>query len=692
MKWIGRILLMLVVVVVVAAVAVPFLVPLEAYRAPIERAASTAIGRTVRIEGPLQISIYPDIGVSLQQVTVSNADGARTPQMISIDTLIVGVRLMPLLSRRVEVSRLILQRPVIHLEISGDGTPNFGFAAPGPAAALGPVAASSPAAAPGPALANVSINNVRITEGQVSYFDARSGREASFDDVTISFDMPAADSPAQLDGALTYNGQRLNVTARVENPAALAPGPPGAAVQGTQATLELDSNILTVTFQGNLTLAGASTGMLDLSTPSLRNLASWAGAALPPGGVAADSTDGAQGAPGENLAAMAITSTVAVERNRYTFSNLEMRLDAMTLTGDLVIDTGGAVPVLTGALGVDQLNFNTYLTAGDAPARVAGAGPSTTPIELGILAAVNADLELEVGQMFLQQLTIGQTSLGLQLDNGVMTVNLRSLSLYGGNGTGTFVIDARGDMPTFRNTLQVTGLQVQPFLADLIDVDRIEAEGTLNLTLASRGNTEQAILNALSGNGSMDFRNGRLRGVDLAAIARAIQNLASGQNLGNLTGETAQTDFSEMGGTFVIENGVVHNNDFHLLNPFVRITGNGQVDLANRTLDFYLDPRAVASVQGQGGQAGVQGIGIAFRVHGPWTDLSYVPDTQAIGRAVIEQVISGASPLDALIGGNPLGALFGGGNQNQDDAAVAPDEQPSQAPNPEDLLRGLFSR
>ncbi|MCH7721579.1 MAG: AsmA family protein [Planctomycetes bacterium] len=74
MRWIGRVLLALVVIVVVAAVAVPFLVPLEAYRAPIERAASAAIGRTVRIQGPMQISVYPDIGVSLQQVTVSNAD------------------------------------------------------------------------------------------------------------------------------------------------------------------------------------------------------------------------------------------------------------------------------------------------------------------------------------------------------------------------------------------------------------------------------------------------------------------------------------------------------------------------------------------------------------------------------------------------------------------------------------------
>ena len=113
------------VVAVAALVAVPFLLPLDTYRAPIERAASSALGREVHIRGPLGLSVYPQIGISLSDVSIANPQGARHPQMVEVESVVVGAKLMPLLSRRLEITEVVLQNPVIHLEVNRDGASNW---------------------------------------------------------------------------------------------------------------------------------------------------------------------------------------------------------------------------------------------------------------------------------------------------------------------------------------------------------------------------------------------------------------------------------------------------------------------------------------------------------------------------------------------------------------------------------------
>jgi AsmA protein len=130
-----------------------------------------------------------------------------------------------------------------------------------------------------------------------------------------------------------------------------------------------------------------------------------------------------------------------------------------------------------------------------------------------------------------------------------------------------------------------------------------------------------------------------IKGVDLASVARTVQSALTGASLG----ERASTDFAELGGTFTINRGLMNNSDFHLLNPFVRITGNGTVDLPSRSLDFHLEPKLVASVQGQSGPSGLAGIPIPFRVSGPWTKLSYAPDLQNVGKALTNTLLNSLS-------------------------------------------------
>ncbi len=264
--------------------------------------------------------------------------------------------------------------------------------------------------------------------------------------------------------------------------------------------------------------------------------------------------------------------------------------------------------------------------------------------------------------------------MGARLDNGLLSAELREMSLYGGGGSGTLVINAREAVPSFIHTLNISGTDVQAFLIDFMDMDTVTGTGTFNLDLNTRGSTPDEIVNALAGSGNIDFQNGALQGVDLVAIASTIENVVNTGGIGALTSDQSTTEFTEFGGSFVVQNGIARNNDFLMVNPVVRVTGNGEMNLAAQTLDFYLNPEPIAS--GNVGGVDISNIGVPFRVHGPWTDLSYTPDLQNVVGGVIQNLLTGE------------GGLFGGGDGAEQESQEG--ESEGLLDNTEDALRGLF--
>ncbi len=638
-------------VLVLILIALPFLIPMESYRGPIADAASTATGRMVSIEGDLRLTIYPELGVSAGAVSMANAAGAREPQMVSVDNLVVGVRVMPLLSGRVEVARIVLDQPVIHLEISADGTPNWeisGGAAP----------EDQNETSDGPAIADrindFGIEELRINNGLITYYDAATDTSAAAEDVDIALAMPSMDLPMNMEGALTYNDERMEMDADIALPRALL------EAASTAAQINLASNVLNANFDGNLAASGETNGNVNMDIPSLRALSSWSGNPLP---------------PGDNLGALELQADVDAQPDNIAFSGLRMTLDGMTITGDLSLDSSNPTLTLNGGMAIDHLNFNNYLTASgaDAGAANAGAGAADAPLQLDLLNAVNADLTLVVGTLLFQNMIVEQAAMGARLENGLLSAELREMLLYGGSGTSTLVINAREATPSFSHTLNISGTDVQAFLTDFMNIDRVTGTGTFNLDLTTRGSTPNEIVNALGGSGNIDFQNGALRGVDLVAVARTIENVVNAGGIGALTSEQSTTEFTEFGGSFIVQNGIAYNDDFLMVNPVLQVVGNGEMNLAAQTLDFYLEPQPVAT--GNVGGVDIANIGVPFRVHGPWTDLSYTPDLQNVVGGVLENILTGRG-------------LFGGQDGAEEESQEGEDE--GLLDNTGEALRGLF--
>ncbi|WYK05120.1 AsmA-like C-terminal region-containing protein [Cereibacter sphaeroides f. sp. denitrificans] len=173
--------------------------------------------------------------------------------------------------------------------------------------------------------------------------------------------------------------------------------------------------------------------------------------------------------------------------------------------------------------------------------------------------------------------------------------------------------------------LTLAGLQTEPLLGDLAEFDRLATQGDLRLKLLAAGPHEEALMQSLSGTGSVRFGKGELRGLD---VARMVRTLDAGS-----VGQGTRTIFDRMGASFTIEKGVLRNEDLTLEAPLLRATGRGQVGIGARTLDYRLLPTLLPQGDGTGG------VSVPLLVSGPWASPRYRLDLDALVRQPVGQQV-----------------------------------------------------
>ncbi len=147
-----RILVALVLAVLAGTGALAFFVAtfdLERFRGELEARAQARLGREVRFAGPMHLGLWPRLAVEVQDVHVASPPGFSS-EFAAIRRLAVGVELLPLLQRRLEVASIDAEGVVLHLE-RGPAGDNWVFTPPSK-----PTQASAAEAAAGAAGASLS--------------------------------------------------------------------------------------------------------------------------------------------------------------------------------------------------------------------------------------------------------------------------------------------------------------------------------------------------------------------------------------------------------------------------------------------------------------------------------------------------------------------------------------------------------
>lgn len=224
----------------------------NAYKPDIIAAVKRATGRDLVLNGRigLKLSLAPTLQIA--DVAFSNPPGFSRPQMATLQGLELEVALLPLVTGRLQIDRLVLVKPDILLETNAQGQSNWQFnpqvSPEAPAGSQAPLPPGSPPGKSKPPAA-VSIDSLRVEDGRLAWRDDRTGRSATLGVPRLDASAASPEAPLHLVMAGTYDRTGFNLTAdtgslvRLQDPAATSPWPVKLEVNTQGARLAADGTL-----------------------------------------------------------------------------------------------------------------------------------------------------------------------------------------------------------------------------------------------------------------------------------------------------------------------------------------------------------------------------------------------------------------------------------------------------------------
>ena len=387
---------------------------------------------------------------------------------------------------------------------------------------------------------------------------------------------------------------------------------------------------------------------------------------------------------------------VKADGQKLDVSPFAVKLDETQIKGKFGI-TRFAKPIYNFDVDIDKLDADRYITQDESkPAQTepqAKADPNA-PIDLSALKSLNANGELRIGWLKLANVTSTNVRIKLKADDGVAELAPFSANLYEGSMNGSLKVDARST-PSIAFKQDMQGISIGPLLVDAINNDMLSGKGSLDVNVTTQGNTVNALKKALDGSAAVKLANGAVKGIDIAGTLRnATSKLSAlkGQSATTVEGDKSkQTDFSEMSASFTIKNGVAHNEDLSMKSPLLRVTGSGDIDIANETINYVAKPTVVATLKGQGGAdlGALNGVTVPVKVGGTFAKPTYGIDFAGMATALAKKELldkvggEKGEAVKNLLEGNKqdaLKSLLGGKKTAPAETAPAPADQTAPAP------------
>ncbi len=281
----------------------------------------------------------------------------------------------------------------------------------------------------------------------------------------------------------------------------------------------------------------------------------------------------------------------------------------------------GITPTLKTQLRFQTLDLNGLLPAPQAGSSSAGAD---TPVDLAALRSINGAFGVRIANLALRHYRVSDISLDATLDAGMLRVSRFRGKAWGGFVEGSAFADARASRVALKASAD--GVNIQALLKDVADKDLLEGNGRVDVDIESAGRTVVELKSRLKGSASMQLRDGAVKGINLAKTLRqAKAALSLKQDAAIKANKTEKTDFSELNASFQIDAGVARTKDLDLKSPYLRLGGEGAVDIVRNRIDSTVRATVTDTPKGQDGAelAALKGVTVPVQLSGPFDTINW---------------------------------------------------------------------
>ncbi|NCF30236.1 MAG: AsmA family protein, partial [Gammaproteobacteria bacterium] len=486
LKWLVGVVGVIVVLFVAAAIVLPLVIDPNDYKQELIAQVKERTGRDLRIDGDIELSVFPWIGLKLGKIALSNAAGFDNPVFASTDKVSIRVKLLPLFSKRLEMDTVTVHGLTLNLARDRNGRSNWDDLAK----AGGDTGAGDPSTPTGTsngsearAAVALAIGGLDITNANLSWDDASQGQRFAIDnlslqtgaisagepvDLKLALDVqvsePAISGHVSVEGRLAYDQERQ--LARVDDFEVEADFtgeqlPGGSARIRLTAdvahdagkktllveALQLEAEDMKLTGQlrvNNIDTSPTASGAISIAEFDLKKL------------LQTLSKDAPQTSDPNALTRVSLDATIDGKANQLFVKPLTIRMDDSTITGEVAVPDVKS-QALRFTLAVDAIDMDRYLPpeqekAGAAApvAATPGAAASATAgsdVPNEALRQLDVAGRMTIAKLKAAKLNLSGVNVTVKAKDGLIRLNPLRANLYNGTYRGNITVDARGKTP-----------------------------------------------------------------------------------------------------------------------------------------------------------------------------------------------------------------------------------------------------
>jgi len=714
-------------VAVVASFALYLFFDPNDFRENISAAVKKSTGRDMTIEGDLSLSVFPWIAVEIGRTKLGNAKGFGDEPFLTFDNARLSVRLLPLiLHQEITVGTASLDALNVNLAVNKRGVSNWDDLT-----STDDATPKADAKADGGKSAALDIAKVKVSNANVTYKDAQAGSKATVTGLTFETGRVAAGNPVSIDAEFAFElmPDKIGGNVSMSSTISLSEDMQQIDVRDLNVSgnirgmttaptdFNFDARALTVdTAAEKITLGEMDMSILGISFSANVEPFSYAGDPQPRASIRVNEfslkelmkrldSEAPETSDPNALQKVSFTANAVVGKNNITLNDIKIALDDTSMDGKLVLPKT-ADGVLKFDLHADNIVVDHYMApANEDATESASDDSSTVEIPVDLIRSLNANGTIKLDMATLTGIVFKNMQLTVLAKDGNMRLHPISADMFGGSYKGDIRIDASTDTPVLSVDENIIGVQMASLAKAMYDVENVDGTIGGRFTLSGRGADTVAIQKTLSGTMSFELTDGAYKGVDVwhqlrTARARLKNETPPAPKL------PARTEFSSVSATGNVSKGVLSNQDFLADLPFLRITGRGEVNLVNATINYMMDAKVLDKPELARGltQAEIDdfaSVVIPLKVTGPLSSPSILPDVEGLLRREVEKQIDKKKDeitnrlMDKLLGGKTKPA-----DTPQTDKTAAPppdaekpadeapaDEEGSEEQAPEDQLK-----